>query len=77
MNNLVVLKALAVAILVGTILLVINQYDALFGKESMRMNPAILTYIVPFIVFLCGHLSKSREWTIQTGSHRDARILHD
>jgi methyl-accepting chemotaxis protein len=60
MNKLVVFKALAVAILVGTVLLVINQYDALFGNEPIRMIPAILTYFVPFIVFLCGHLSKSR-----------------
>ena len=60
MNNLVVLKALAVAVLVGTILLVINQYDALFGDEALRMTPAILTYIVPFVVFLCGLLSKPR-----------------
>ena len=60
MNNLAVLKALAVAILVGTILLVINQYDALFGDEALRVIPAILTYFVPFVVFLCGLLSKSR-----------------
>ena len=60
MNKLVVYKALAVAILVGTVLLVINQYDALLGNEPIRMIPAILTYFVPFIVFLCGHLSKSR-----------------
>ena len=60
MSSALVLKALAVAILVGTILLVINQYDALFGNEPMRVIPAILTYIVPFVVFLSGHLSKSR-----------------
>ena len=60
MSNELVLKALAVAILVGTILLVINQYDALFGNEPIRMIPAILTYIVPFIVFLGGNLTKSR-----------------
>jgi len=60
MNILVVLKALAVAILVGTILLVINQHDALFGDEALRVIPAILTYLMPFVVFLCGLLSKSR-----------------
>ena len=61
MSGELVLKALAVAVLVGTILLVINQYDALFGNEPMRMIPAILTYFVPFVVFLCGHFSKSRK----------------
>jgi methyl-accepting chemotaxis protein len=49
-----------VAALVGTILLVINQYDALFGNEPIRLIPAVLTYIVPFIVFLIGNFSKSR-----------------
>ena len=61
MSSELVLKGLAVAVLVGTILLVINQYDALFGNEPLRMLPAVLTYIVPFIVFLSGNLSKSRE----------------
>jgi methyl-accepting chemotaxis protein len=60
MSRELVLKALAVAALVGTILLVINQYDALFGNEPIRIIPAVLTYIVPFIVFLAGNLSKSR-----------------
>jgi hypothetical protein len=60
MSRELVLKALAVAALVGTILLVINQYDALFGNEPIRWIPAVLTYIVPFIVFLTGNLSKSR-----------------
>ena len=60
MSSEMVLKALAVAVLVGTVLLVINQYDALFGDEPIRVIPAILTYIVPFIVFLSGNLSKSR-----------------
>jgi methyl-accepting chemotaxis protein len=60
MSRELVLKALAVAALVGTILLVINQYDALFGNEPIRLIPAVLTYIVPFIVFLTGNLSKSR-----------------
>jgi methyl-accepting chemotaxis protein len=61
MSRELVLKALAVAALVGTILLVINQYDALFGNEPIRLIPAVLTYIVPFIVFLIGNFSKSRE----------------
>jgi hypothetical protein len=60
MSNELVLKALTVAALVGTVLLVVNQYDALFGNEPIRLIPAVLTYIVPFIVFMSGNLSKSR-----------------
>jgi methyl-accepting chemotaxis protein len=51
-------KAFTVAVVVGTILLVINQYDALFGDAPLRVIPALLTYCVPFVVFLAGRLSK-------------------
>lgn len=50
----VYLSALKVAIIVGTILLLINQYDALFYSAEVRWLPAILTYCVPFTVFLLG-----------------------
>lgn len=49
------IKAFTVAIVVGSILLCINQFDALFGQDEVRIIPAILTYCVPFIVFLFGN----------------------
>lgn len=49
------IKAFAVAIIVGSILLVINQFDALFGQTELRLIPALLTYCVPFVVFLLGN----------------------
>lgn len=51
-------KALLVAIIVGSVLLVINQLDALQGHSDFRIVPAILTYIVPFLVFIVGKISK-------------------
>jgi len=55
-------KALTVATVVGTILLLINQSDALFGEAKFRVIPAVLTYCVPFVVFLAGRLSgKNKE----------------
>ena len=48
------LKGLKVAAVVGTILLLINQFDALFGTADFRIIPAILTYCVPFAVFTAG-----------------------
>ena len=63
MNRLLLVKALKVATLVGTALLVINQYDALFDDDELRVIPAILTYCVPFAVFMAGQLS-SRQNTI-------------
>ena len=49
------IKALGVAIIVGSILLCINQFDALFGQSEIRLIPAVLTYCVPFIVFVFGN----------------------
>ena len=48
-------KALLVSMTVGTILLVINQFDAVFGHEEIRILPAVLTYLVPFVVFISGN----------------------
>jgi hypothetical protein len=50
----VYLSALKVALVVGTLLLLINQYDALFDNTEIRWFSAILTYCVPFVVFLLG-----------------------
>jgi hypothetical protein len=47
-------SALKVALVVGTVLLLINQYDALFSTAELRWFPALLTYCVPFTVFLLG-----------------------
>jgi len=47
-------SALKVALVVGTVLLLINQYDAIFSTAEIRWLPAILTYCVPFVVFLMG-----------------------
>jgi hypothetical protein len=50
-------SAAKVALFVGSVLLVINQYDALFGDQHIRWLPALLTYCVPFTVFLLGKRS--------------------
>lgn len=47
-------SALKVALVVGSILLLINQYDALFSDGEIRWVSALLTYCVPFTVFLLG-----------------------
>ncbi len=53
------LKALKVASVVGTILLLINQYDGIIGDARFRVIPALLTYCVPFFVFILGQYSSS------------------
>lgn len=61
LNTVIFRKALTVAALVGTVLLLINQFDALFGDAQLRVIPALLTYCVPFLVFLAGHRSQSKD----------------
>jgi hypothetical protein len=56
-------SALKVALVVGTILLLINQYDALFFSAELRWFPAILTYCVPFTVFLLGQRNATEKST--------------
>ena len=59
------IKALMVAVIVGSILLLINQFDAIFGQSNFRLIPAVLTYCVPFIVFLLGnHESKTNQSSV-------------
>ena len=43
-------RALAVAIVVGTVLNLINQRDALLSGGEVDVGKALLTYLVPFLV---------------------------
>lgn len=45
-------RALIIAVVVGSVLNVINQYDAVLGQNSVNWYKAILTYCVPFFVSL-------------------------
>ncbi|WP_119396549.1 nitrate/nitrite transporter NrtS [Salinibius halmophilus] len=47
-------KAFNTALVVGTLLTLINQWDALFGDASLRVIPLLLTYCVPFCVYCYG-----------------------
>jgi len=56
-----IIKGMITAALVGTVLLIINQYDALMGNSELHVMPAILTYCVPFVVFIAGQLSCAKD----------------
>ena len=43
-------RSLAVALIVGTILNLINQADALLGAHSFSATKAAFTYLVPYCV---------------------------
>ena len=50
----------AVALVVGTILNLINQGDALFGAAPVNWMKLLLTYLVPFFVCAYGALTAGR-----------------
>ncbi|MEQ9547625.1 MAG: nitrate/nitrite transporter NrtS [Marinobacter sp.] len=60
-------QAVKVALVVGTILLLINQHGALFGYQEIQWLPAVLTYCVPFCVFMLGKLSSERDCQKSSG----------
>lgn len=50
----VIKRSLIVSAVVGTVLNVINQGDALLGLQSLDLAKCILTYMVPFCVATYG-----------------------
>lgn len=50
-------RSLIVSVVVGSILNLINQGDALFYGEPVDMAKIVLTYIVPYVVATYGAVS--------------------
>jgi hypothetical protein len=50
-------RSLVVALIVGTILNLINQGDALFGEGHLNLTKIILTFAVPYCVATYGAVS--------------------
>ncbi len=50
-------RSLCVPLVVGTILTLINQGDALFGTATINWTKAALTYLVPYAVATYGAIS--------------------
>jgi hypothetical protein len=50
-------RSFVVAIVVGTILNLINQGDALFGSAPVNWVKVVLTYLVPYAVSTYGTVS--------------------
>jgi len=45
-----IVRALKVSVLVGSILCIINQWEAVIGEGEFNIFKVVLTYIVPFCV---------------------------
>ncbi len=46
----VVLRAGAAALILGSALTFINQFGAIFGEDSLQILPLLLVYLTPFVV---------------------------
>lgn len=61
MSYVVIKRALMIALVVGSLLNLINQHDALFGELTFNWFKACLTYCVPFGVSLFSSWLTSRD----------------
>ncbi|MEZ8102248.1 nitrate/nitrite transporter NrtS [Vibrio bivalvicida] len=52
MTYIIIKRAVLIALVVGTLLNIINQYDAIFAEHPFNWLKACLTYCVPFCVSL-------------------------
>lgn len=69
-------RSLAVALVVGTVLNLINQGDALLGGGSVNWLKIALTYLVPYAVCTYGAVSSKlrlRKLGVLEESHHAAR----
>ncbi len=53
-------KWLFIALIVGTVLNLINQWEALSGYQALDFNKLTITYLVPYLV------SSISGWTMRT-----------
>jgi hypothetical protein len=61
-------RSFVVAVVVGTILNLINQGDALVAGERLNLVKLVLTYIVPYLVTTYGAVSFRLHADRQAGS---------
>ncbi len=66
----VVLKGIRTALVVGSILTLINQWQAIFGDEAMRWPAFFLTYLVPYTVFVYSYHTNKRQHVRPTGADK-------
>ena len=56
-SKVVLFKAVKTALVVGSLITLINQYDALLAQEPFYPIRAAMSYCVPFFVFIYSRLS--------------------
>jgi hypothetical protein len=71
-------RSLHVALIVGTLLNLINQGDALLGASSINWLKVILTYCVPYAVCTYGAVSYQLRMRAEAGKTKETmRVSHN
>lgn len=71
-DSVILIKAIKISVIVGTLLNLINQGDALWGDAAFSIFPALLTYLVPFCVSLfSAYSSLKHAWEKQQARSAD------
>ena len=65
-------RSALVALIVGSILNLINQGDALFAGKRLDLLKVVLTYIVPYCVTTYGAVSFRRQFARRSGARHEA-----
>lgn len=63
-------RSFVVALVVGSILNLINQYEALFGAAPVDWTKLLLTYCVPYCVATYGAVTARRHALVHSASPR-------
>jgi hypothetical protein len=69
----VIFKGIRTALIVGSLLTLINQWHALFGDEPFRWVALVLTYLVPFTVFVYSYHSNKKVGSEEPASSDDTQ----
>lgn len=63
-------RALKLAAVVGTLLVIINQWEALLGKAELSLTKTVLTFLVPYLVSTYTSVSKDLQRPQQKPLHK-------
>lgn len=71
-------RSIKVSLVVGTILALINQYDAIFfgTLTSTNIIQILITYLVPYGVATFGSAMQARHMEIHTLDERDKHLMN-
>ena len=52
LNATVFPRSVIIALIIGSVLNLINQFDVLFGPKAVQILPLLLMYFTPFVVVM-------------------------